>query len=137
MKVLDASPFSLESIAELHRASGFDYQWPRDFRTPLFPIKRAVVMDNHAAGSRAIAVAALKVEAEAYLWMDHSYGTPEQRLEALELLNSDLAARARVIGFDQVHCALPPEIAERFGERLEQLGWKLARPWPLYVFQLR
>ena len=32
---------------------------------------------------------------------------------------------------------LPPEIAERFGARLEELGWKLARPWPLYVFQLR
>ena len=134
MRVVDATSFSLETIADIHRASGFDYQFPKDFSTPLFPIKRGVVNGNDA---RAIACAALKVEAEAYLWMDHSYGTPEERLQALELLNSDLAERARTVGFDQVHCALPPEIAERFGSRLEALGWKLARPWPLYVFQLR
>jgi hypothetical protein len=132
MRVVDATSLALESIKDIHRASGFDYQFPKDFSTPLFPLKRAVV-----DGGKAIACAALKVEAEAYLWMDHAQGTPEERLQALELLNSDLAEKARVIGFDQVHCALPPEIAERFGARLETLGWKLARPWPIYVFQLR
>jgi hypothetical protein len=117
----------------LHCASGFDYQFPRDFDTPLFPVKRAVVNEANYP----IAAAALKIEAEAYLWMDHTLGTPEQRMEALALLNADLATRARNIGFDQVHCVLPPEIAERFGKRLEDLGWKPARPWPLYTFQLR
>jgi hypothetical protein len=53
------------------------------------------------------------------------------------MLHSDLAAKGREIGFDQEHCVLPPEVAERFGQRLEELGWKLARPWPLYVLQLR
>jgi hypothetical protein len=122
----------MEHLVRIHAASGFDYQFPKDFNTPLFPIKLAA---TH--GATLIAAAALKVEAEAFLWMDHDFGTPEQRMDALEMLNRDLRERALKIGFDQVHCALPPEIAERFGARLETLGWKLARPWPLYVFQLR
>jgi len=119
-------------MVRIHEESGFDYKFPQ-IDTPLFPIKRYVGNDANWP----IAAAALKVEAEAYLWMDHAQGTPEERLAALEMLNADLADKARALGFDQVHCALPPEIAERFGARLETLGWKLARPWPLYVFQLR
>ena len=119
-------------LMQIHAASHFDYQFPKDFDTPLFPIKLAATDGEHF-----IAVAALKVEAEAYLWMDHEYGTPEQRMDALEMLHRDLRERASKVGFDSVHCALPPEIAERFGKRLEELGWKLARPWPLYIFQLR
>jgi hypothetical protein len=132
MRVEDITPEALEFTLRQHRESGFDYVFPRDFGTPLFPVRRIVSEKGYP-----LATAALKVEAEAYLWMSHANGTPEERLEALELLNSDLAEKARAIGFDQVHCALPPEIAERFGERLEALGWKLARPWPLYVYQLR
>ena len=128
-----SDPLMRVEIERIHRESGFDYQFPRDLETPLFPVKRAVVDNKNSL----LAVAALKVEAEAYLWMDHTAGTPETRMEALNMLNQDVAHRARVIGFDQVHCAPPPEIAERFGGRLEALGWKLARPWPLYVFQLR
>lgn len=133
MRVTELTADALRFLDDIHRQSGFDYRFPKDIHTPLFPIRRAVVNDANYP----FAAAALKVEAEAYLWMDHSQGTPEERLQALELLNSDLAEKARVTGFDQVHCALPPEIAGRFGARLENLGWKLARPWPLYVFQLR
>ena len=128
-----SDPLARLTLEHIHRESGFDYQFPRELETPRFPVKRAVV-DNK---NNVLAVAALKVEAEAYLWMDHGAGTPGTRNEALHLLNADVAHRARAIGFDQVHCALPPEIAERFGKRLEELNWKLARPWPLYVFQLR
>ncbi len=133
MKVQDATPMLLDWIAKQHRLSGFDYSFPQDFSTPLFPVRRAVSDDE----GNVIACAALKVEAEAYLWMDHERGTPEDRMIALAMLNMDLAGRARTIGFDQVHCALPPEIAERFGKRLESLGWAPARPWPLYTFQIR
>ena len=131
---LDLSdPWLRKHLEGLHAASGFDYQFPKDFDTPLFPVKRAVVNESNYP----IATAALKVVGEAYLWMDHSLGTAEDRMIALATLNADLAARAREIGFDQVHCVLPPEIAKRFGERLEALGWKPARNWPLYTFQLR
>lgn len=128
-----SDPLMRVEVERIHRESGFDYEFPRDIDTPRFPIKRAVVDNRNSL----LAVAALKVEAEAYLWMDHAAGTPETRAEALHLLNEDIAHRARTIGFDQVHCVLPPEIAARFGKRLEELDWKLARPWPLYVFQLR
>jgi hypothetical protein len=133
MKLCDLTPLALAAMANVHRASGFDYQFPEELDTPLFPVKRAVVDEN----GEPIAAAALKVEVEAYLWMDHTRGTAEDRMIALAMLNEDLAKQARVIGFDQAHCVLPPEIAARFGARLEALGWKPARPWPLYTFQLR
>lgn len=135
MRVVDASEIPMLALRRIHRASGFDYQFPKEFKkTPLFPLKRAVVNGD---ARRPLACGAVKVVGEAYLWMDHGYGTPKQRLDALQLLNADLEQRARDLGFDQVHCALPPEIAERFGERIEALGWAPARPWPLYTFQLR
>lgn len=132
---LDISdPFMRVAMERIHEASGFDYKFPaEDLKTPIFPVQRVVVdFENNP-----IAAAALKVTPEAYLWVDHERGTPESRMEALQLLHSDLAHRARNIGFDHAYCVLPPEIAERFGKRLEDLGWKAARPWPLYTFQLR
>jgi len=131
---LDMSdPALREHLEGLHRASGFDYRFPKDFDTPLFPVKRAVMNEANYP----IAAAAIKVVGEAYLWMDHSLGTAEDRMIALAMLNADIAARTREIGFDSVHSALPPAIADRFGKRLESLGWQPARPWPLYTFQLR
>jgi hypothetical protein len=133
MRLVDITAETLSGIQQIHAESAFDYKFPCDLDTPLFPIRRAVVNDANWP----LAAAALKVEAEAYLWLDSSGGSPQTRWEAIQMLNADLAERARVIGFDQVHAALPPEVAGRFGARLEELGWKLARPWPLYVFQLR
>lgn len=133
MKVVELHPRDIAYLGQMHEHSGFDYRFPKDLNTPLFPVRRTVVDANHTP----LAAAALKVEAEAYLWLDTRAGSPETRWEAIQMLNSDLAARARIIGFDQVHCALPPQVAERFGSRLEALGWTLARPWPLYTFQLR
>lgn len=133
MKISDISPLALECIKDVHRASGFDYQFPKDFSTPLFPVRRVATDDS----GRFIAAFALKVEAETYLWMDSSYGSPETRWQAVQALNSDMVERARTIGFDQTHCVLPPEIAERFGKRLQELGWIPARPWPFYVLQVR
>lgn len=133
MRVTDISPLALECIKEVHRASGFDYKFPQDFSTPLFPVRRCVTDDD----GRFVGALALKVEAETYLWLDDQYGTPELRWDAVKLLNSDMVERARDIGFDQAHCVLPPEIAERFGKRMQDLGWSPARPWPLYTYQLR
>ena len=133
MTVLDIRGEDVGAIKRLHGESGFDYRFPPDFSTPLFPIRRMV---KNGTG-KPLAAAALKVEAEAYLWLDSTSGSPKMRWAALQMLHRDLAEKALHTGFDQVHCALPPEVAERFGKRLEDLGWQLARPWPLYVFQLR
>lgn len=132
MTTVDLDAEDMEQLMAIHAESGFDYPFPTEFNTPLFPVKRVAML-----GGTVIAAAALKVEAEAYLWMSHEVGTPEERMDALEMLHRDLREKAGEIGFDQVHCALPPEIAERFSKRLEAMGWQLARPWPLYVFQLR
>jgi len=133
MTLTDITPAILDSVREIHRCSGLDYHFPREFNTPLFPIRRTVMNDE----GKPVAAGALKVDVEAYLWIDSRWGTPEMRWEALQMLHADMAERAREIGFDQAYCVLPPEVAERFGRRLEALGWKMARAWPLYTFQLR
>jgi len=128
--VSNISAGALEALAYLHK---FDYQWPKDLNTPLFPIKRAVMDDNGTI----LAAATLKVEAEAYLWVDNSSNDPQKLWEGIQALHEDIRVKALKIGFDQVHCSLPPEVSGKFAQRLESLGWKQARPWPFYVFQLR
>lgn len=133
MTVEDLTQEQIAAVEEIHQKSDFNYVFPKDLNTPLFPVRRVAVND----AGELVAAAAIKVEAEAYLFLDAGSEDPQTRLEAIQLLQSDLAAKAKEIGFDSVHCALPPEIAERFGKRLEDMGWKLARPWPIYVYQLR
>ena len=133
MTVEDLTEEQIAAVEEIHAESGFDYRMPADLNTPLFPIKRAVIND----AGELLAAAAVKVEAEAFLFVSEGSGSPLERLRAIQTLQADLADKARTIGFESVHAAIPPEIAERFGKRLEDMGWKLARPWPIYVYQLR
>ena len=131
MTISDLTAENMHWLAQLHARLGFDYQLPA-MNTPLFPVKR---MGKDANGFCFIAAAA-KVTAEVYLWLDHEWGTPEQRWEALQELHRDITDKARKIGFDQLYVAIPPEIAKSFGPRLKDLGWELARPWPVYTLEL-
>ena len=119
-------------VIGLHAESTFDYGFPADFWTPRWPLKRAVYSEGQP-----VLTAALKVQAECYLWLDHSWSTPEERWEALKRLHRDATEKAKIIGYDQLFCVLPPEVAKSFGPRLKELGWAEARPWPPYTLDLR
>ena len=129
--IRDWTPEDAAFVRQVHFDSGFDYQLPA-MNTPLYPIRRAGVEDG-----RSYIAAAVKVTAEVYLWLDHEWGTPQERLEALQELHADVTEKARTLGFDQLYVCIPPEIAKSFGPRLRDLGWELARPWPVYTFELR
>jgi len=121
-----------DQIAKLHEESGFNYTMP-NVLTPLFPIRRVVYGER----GELVAAAFVKVEAEVYLIMDHNYGTPAERWEAVQLINADLKANAARIGFDSLYCVLPPEIAKSFGARLVELGWERTRDWPRFTLEVR
>jgi hypothetical protein len=131
MKISDINGEAGE-IRAIHAASGFDYICPNFPGNPRFPIQR--VISNQG---QFIAASLVKVEAEVYLFMNHEHGTPEERWQGLQLLHADVVNRARIIGFDSLLCAVPPEIEKSFGPRLKELGWDKDRGWPKYVLELR
>ena len=132
MMISDLTAEHMPWLAELHARLGFDYRLPA-MNTPLFPIKR---IGKDAETERCCIALAAKVTAEVYLWLDPDWGTPQERWEAVKEVHRDVIERARKIGFDQLYVAIPPEIAKSFGPRLEDLGWQLARAWPVYTFEL-
>lgn len=83
-----------------------------------------------------MAAGIIKLDAECYLFVDHECSTPRERLEGLRLLQDDLIAQSRRLGFDQLYCCLPPEVEKSFGRRLSEHGWRKDRGWPRYVYQL-
>jgi hypothetical protein len=127
-------PMEEEDVPELqriHAREGWNYRFP-EVATPLFPV-RTVAEDM----GRTVIASVVKVEAEVYLWMDHTWGTPAERWEALQEMHKEVIERANRIGFDSLYCVLPPEIAKSFGPRLEELGWSPDRGWPRFTYQLR
>ena len=132
MNISDMNGEACHVIEALHEESGFSYRLPEFMaRKPLFPVQR-VVREN----GQFIAAGILKVDAEAYLFMNHEAGTPEERFAALQALHEDVVSRAREIGFDQIYCVLPPDVEKSFAPRLQELGWQRDRGWTRMTLEL-
>lgn len=131
IEIRSLEPEDLTVLRRLHEGSGFDYRFP-SLGSPLFAVKRVGLADN-----KVVIASVVKVEAEAYLWLDHEWGTPEERFAAVRQINDDIKDRSARIGFDQLYAVLPPEIADSFGPRLEEMGWLKSRPWPRFTMEIR
>lgn len=134
-EIKDLGHLGVKQASHLHDGSGFNYQMPPlyvdEHKNPRFPIQRGVF-----EGGRLAIGATVRVQAEVYLWLDHEWGTPEQRWEELKRLHADVVQQARTIGFDQLYCVLPPEVAKSFGPRLQELGWEQTRQWDRFTLEL-
>jgi hypothetical protein len=86
---------------------------------PLFVVKRVFDHDGHAA-----MLCFLKIRSELYFFVDHTVGTPEERWEMLKEFTEDMKVEAAKQGLDQMTAFVPPEMAQSFGKRLEDLGFK-------------
>ena len=115
MRISDLDGEGRERAESWHDSTEFDYRFPLLCGNPLFPIQRAGIQDG-----RTVIASAVKVSAEVYLWLDPNWGTPEERWAALKLLHKDVSERARQVGFEQLTCVLPPEIAQSFGRSEER-----------------
>lgn len=131
IEIRNFEPNDTTVLRKLHEGSGFDYRFPT-LSSPLFAVKRVGVSDE-----KVVIASVVKVEAEAYLWIDKEWGTPEERFEAVRQINADIREESAHIGFDQLYCVLPPEVASSFGPRLEEMGWLKSRPWPRFTMEIR
>jgi hypothetical protein len=86
---------------------------------------------------RILGAALLRLTAEAYLLLDPRAGTPRERWQWLLALHEAARRDAWQRGLEDVHAWLPPPIAQKFGRRLERLGWRRDDSWTPYCIRLR
>lgn len=91
---------------------------------------------NSAPASPILGAAFLRLTAEAYLLLDPRAGTPQQRWRWLLALHAAAERDAWRRGLEDVHAWLPPPIAQRFGKRITQLGWRRDDSWTPYCKRL-
>ena len=126
-EVRDYVPEDFNRVKEIHEASQIDYQFP-DLSSPLFLVTKVFVLDGVVR-----ACGGLYLQAEAYLWLDKSdWAGPEEKLSAIKELDTAGMVAAWLRGIDQAVLWLPPGM-ERFGERLEDMGFTRDRDgWVSY-----
>jgi len=83
-----------------------------------------------------LGAAFLRLTAEAYLFLDPHAGTPRDRWNWLLALHAAAERDAWQRGLADVHAWLPPPIAQRFGKRITQLGWRRDDSWTPYSKKL-
>lgn len=120
----------LDAVRAIHAAQGFDYALP-DLRNPLFVTKFVL----SGSDSRMLGAALLRLTAEAYLFLDPRAGTPRERWQWLLTLHEAARRDAWQRGLEDAHAWLPPPIAQKFGRRLERLGWRRDDAWTPYCFR--
>lgn len=99
------------------RAMQNDYEWSfdRDF------IGGWVAEED----GRIIAISGFWSRAEAHMVMDHTWKTPQSRLEILRQLHEHIKPRLRVRGIYEVWTFM--DDMRGFGNRLKALGWQVIR----------
>jgi hypothetical protein len=144
MRLREYLPSDLEALRAIHRGQGFAYQFP-DFNDPLFLTRVILAEDpentpDASAGigttGNVVGAAFLRLTAEAYLLLDPRAGTPRQRWQWLLTLHQAAQRDAWQRGLADVHAWLPPPIAQKFGKRIERLGWVRDDAWTPYCKQL-
>jgi hypothetical protein len=85
---------------------------------------------------RILGAAFLRLTAEAYLLLDPRAGTPRERWQWLLTLHEAARRDAWQRGLEDAHAWLPPPIAQKFGRRLERLGWRRDDSWTPYCTRL-
>ena len=129
--IREFEPGDIVRLKQLHERQGFGYEFP-DLLDPTF-ISKLIVEDP----SGAIAMASLaRLTCEMYLLVDQDSGTPRDRYARVIELHRVGEQHLFACGLDDAHAWLPPRIAQRFGKRLESLGWVRDDEWPPYCYRI-
>ncbi len=140
MPIRQYTPTDFDTLQKIHARQGFGYPFP-DLSDPIFLSKLVLEAESPksagdpapaANGSHIVMASLARLTCEIYLLADPAAGTPRERytrmLELHRAAESDLRAR----GLADAHAWLPPQIARRFGRRLETLGWLRDDAWTPY-----
>lgn len=129
--IRDFTLSDLERVKEIHEASKLDYRFP-DLAGPLFIVTKVLERNG-----RVEACGAGYLQAEAYLWLSKDdWATPEEKLDAIRMLDEAVLHGLWLKGVDCCCLRLPPGM-DRFGKRLEEMGWTLDREWATYSKETR
>jgi hypothetical protein len=133
MRVRDYLPSDYDAVRRIHEATGIDYSLP-DLSSPLFFVAKVLVDDEDCVR----ACGALYIQAECYLWLDPGdWASPSDKLAAIAGLDGITMHEAWLKGVEHAVLYLPPGM-ERFGKRLEELGFKPNRDgWVTYAKRVR
>lgn len=131
MRIRPYSERDSDAFAKIHKANGLPSVCLPDFDDPLFVIRHVAEIDGEIAMGGFI-----RLIGEAYLLLDHTVGTPEQRWQTLQALTDCVEASARIKGLSDYSCWIPNELAKSFGPRLEELGL-IKSPWTCFSKVLR
>lgn len=115
MRIREYTKQDLDRATELHRRGKHEFELP-DPEDPHVVVKKCLVDERGIV--RLVAFG--RVQANAYLLVDGAWKSPQERLEAIEILEYAMVEQARIAGLDQVTAQVDP----RFGRRLQQLGWE-------------
>lgn len=115
MHIRSYTEADLERVTELHRCGKHEFELP-DLADTRMIVKKCLVDE---AGTVRLAAFG-RVQVNAYLLVDGTWKSPQERLEAIEILEFAMVDQARIAGFDQVTAQVDP----RFGRRLQMLGWQ-------------
>lgn len=111
----EADRTALESLFKAHN---FEYSLPEANGDDILC---ALVLEDDG---QIKAAAILRLEVNCFLLLDHEWGTPQERWEALQVIHEMARQKAEDAGIREANCWLPPEIEKPFAERLEMLGWR-------------
>ena len=141
MIIRDYSPNDLGRLLQIHATNGlpescFPELITQDQRTglvvdnPLFLVKE-VVDEN----GQPVMAGFARATAEVFLIVDHTAGSPEDRMEWLKQLTRMVASKAWARGLDELTAWVPPQLVDSFEKRLLTLGF-VRSPWQSYTLPL-
>ncbi len=122
MKIRTYTAKDFDRIRQFHSEAKFGWDFPNpDDKRVL--IKECVVDDDGIVRLAAFG----RLQANAFLLIDGTWKSPEERLEAIEILEFAMIEKAKVAGLDQATAQVDP----RFGQRLKNFGWdkSLGETW--------
>jgi hypothetical protein len=127
-RIRDYTPADFGRIKQIFDQRGFRYELPRLDTDPLFTSKLVLTDENDSVQMGV----ALRLEANAYAFVDESWSTPQNRWAALQQIHDAAKAESSTKGLDTVTAQIPPEIEKSFSKRLNGLGWNRLL-WNTYV----
>ena len=130
VKIRDFTPSDLERLQFIHESNGLPSNCFPDTTDPLFIVKQVVDDDG-----RPVMGGFISLTAEAYLVVDHTAGTPDQRWQWLQQLTKVVSDKAYLRGLNALTVWIPPELLDSFEKRLLDLGFRRS-PWQSFTLPL-
>lgn len=121
MKIRTYTEKDLARIKKFYSEAKHDFEMPDPEHTG-FVIRECLEEDG------VVRLAAFgRAQLNAFLLVDGKWKSPNERLEAIQILEYAMIEKAKILGFDQTTAQVNP----RFGQRLKEFGWakSLGETW--------